>query len=221
MNLGKIGATTLMDTKWRNPYITDGLVAMWDGEWNAGGGKHNPNATAWKELIGGQDLNIMSGGVWNDDGLLISGPTAYSNAKSPQYFTLELVFSYTAGRILLASGMVDRVAILDNPGQIYFDGSKTTKRVSVSQNAKTYLACTYSEGSSVDKIYKNGVSGSTGNITNTWNASSRLIIGNRATTSDSRNWQGVLNAIRMYSRALTADEIAHNYAIDKARFNLP
>ena len=26
---------------------------------------------------------------------------------------------------------------------------------------------------------------------------------------------------RLYSRALTADEIAHNYAIDKARFNLP
>lgn len=27
--------------------------------------------------------------------------------------------------------------------------------------------------------------------------------------------------IRAYSRALTADEIAHNYAVDKARFNLP
>ena len=27
--------------------------------------------------------------------------------------------------------------------------------------------------------------------------------------------------IRLYSRALTAAEIAHNYAIDKARFNLP
>ena len=23
---------------WTNPYVTDGLVAMWDGEWNAGGG---------------------------------------------------------------------------------------------------------------------------------------------------------------------------------------
>ena len=26
--------------------------------------------------------------------------------------------------------------------------------------------------------------------------------------------------VRAYSRALTADEIAHNYEIDKARFNL-
>ena len=30
-----------------------------------------------------------------------------------------------------------------------------------------------------------------------------------------------IRCFRAYSRALTADEIAHNYAIDKARFNLP
>ena len=28
--------------KWINPYITDGLIAMWDGEWNAGGGLYRP-----------------------------------------------------------------------------------------------------------------------------------------------------------------------------------
>ena len=35
------------------------------------------------------------------------------------------------------------------------------------------------------------------------------------------NYKLVLHNGRCYSRALTADEIAHNYAIDKARFNLP
>ena len=30
-----------------------------------------------------------------------------------------------------------------------------------------------------------------------------------------------LDRLNIYSRALTADEIAHNYAIDKARFGLP
>ena len=29
MTLGKIGSTNLV--KWHNPYITNGLVAMWDG----------------------------------------------------------------------------------------------------------------------------------------------------------------------------------------------
>ena len=36
-----------------NPYITDGLVAMWDGEWNAGIGIHDDNAIVWKDLVGG------------------------------------------------------------------------------------------------------------------------------------------------------------------------
>jgi hypothetical protein len=41
----------------------------------------------------------------------------------------------------------------------------------------------------------------------------------------SRDWAETRDttfcAVRLYSRALTADEIAANYAVDKARFNLP
>jgi hypothetical protein len=32
---------------------------------------------------------------------------------------------------------------------------------------------------------------------------------------------GIVNSIRIYNRALTVDEIAHNHAVDKERFNLP
>lgn len=39
--LGSKGVEQTEDSaKWENPYITDGLVALWDGEWNAGFGKH-------------------------------------------------------------------------------------------------------------------------------------------------------------------------------------
>lgn len=34
-------------------------------------------------------------------------------------------------------------------------------------------------------------------------------------------YAGSLHALRVRSRAITADEIAANYSIDKARFNLP
>ena len=37
--------------KWQNPYITDGLVAMWDGQWNAGPGRHDGNSTKWINLV--------------------------------------------------------------------------------------------------------------------------------------------------------------------------
>ena len=42
------------DAAIENPYITDGLVAMWDGEWNVGLGKHSDTATVWKDLISSQ-----------------------------------------------------------------------------------------------------------------------------------------------------------------------
>ena len=48
--LGARGAIHGGNARWVNPYVTDGLVAMWDGEWNAGGGVHDPNAMVWKNL---------------------------------------------------------------------------------------------------------------------------------------------------------------------------
>lgn len=36
---------------WDNPYVTDGLVAMWDGQWNFGGGIHSPKGNRLYELI--------------------------------------------------------------------------------------------------------------------------------------------------------------------------
>ena len=51
---------------WTNPYVTDGLVAMWDGEWNAGGGVHDANNRL---------LNIIEDGLFGD----ISGGTITAN----------------------------------------------------------------------------------------------------------------------------------------------
>lgn len=39
-------------TGWVNPYVTDGLIAMWDGEWNAGGGVHDSSAASIADLSG-------------------------------------------------------------------------------------------------------------------------------------------------------------------------
>ena len=53
-NLGAASSIARSSAKsFENPYITDGLVAMFDGEWNAGFGKHNLSATSWKDLVSG------------------------------------------------------------------------------------------------------------------------------------------------------------------------
>lgn len=59
---------------WVNPYITDGLVAMWDGEWNAGGGVHDASATVWKDIVGNTDLNVRSSPIWGDQFCTMQGP---------------------------------------------------------------------------------------------------------------------------------------------------
>ena len=58
MRFGKIGARRMM---WKNPYITDGLVAWWDGIWNAGLGVHDSNATVWRDIIGGREFVLPQG----------------------------------------------------------------------------------------------------------------------------------------------------------------
>ena len=56
MMLGARTGAWAKSGEWVNPYVTDGLVAMWDGEWNAGFGIHNPLAATIKDLIGTNDL---------------------------------------------------------------------------------------------------------------------------------------------------------------------
>ena len=46
---------------WENPYVKNGLVAMWDGEWNADGGKHDSEFNGLKDLSGNkQDISSAS-----------------------------------------------------------------------------------------------------------------------------------------------------------------
>ena len=44
-----------------NPYVTDGLVAMWDAEWNTGFLKHDPASIVWKDLVGSSDMTAAAG----------------------------------------------------------------------------------------------------------------------------------------------------------------
>ena len=45
---------------WTNPYVKDGLVAMWDGEWNAGGGVHDSTKRAVDLSGNSRDLALSS-----------------------------------------------------------------------------------------------------------------------------------------------------------------
>ena len=71
---------------WKNPYVTDGLIAMWDGEWNAGGGVHNPNATNWIDVVSGRIAKGIGNPAFSDNAAIGDGGT---------YFDTETNFNYT------------------------------------------------------------------------------------------------------------------------------
>ena len=76
-----------------NPYIEDGLVAMWDGEWNSGWGRHNDHAKIWKNLMGDSRLDFTIDGMTVGDNFVNSNRLASeTDAILPQTdFTIEVV----------------------------------------------------------------------------------------------------------------------------------
>ena len=75
-------------------YVQDGLVAMWDGIENAGKGRHDPNATAWKNLAGGPDAVPADGpAIWSDNSAVFGMGRYYivnSLFDKPQKVTVEV-----------------------------------------------------------------------------------------------------------------------------------
>lgn len=68
----------------RNPYVADGLVAWWDGLWNAGLGVHDAAATVWKDLAGTRDATLRRGANgWGADALRTRSLTGVTAATLP------------------------------------------------------------------------------------------------------------------------------------------
>ena len=199
--------------KWVNPYITDGLIAMWDGEWNAGGGKHDESATTCVDIVGG--VHTFSG---------TSEPMAFVK-KQGDFFNVDTSDATTIEWLWRDSGdtrhyQISTLTKTYSPRYQVSDVSSSypnyqirywngAKQVSIYPMRKTVRggALTYSDG--VVTVYGNG--SVMGTYTDASAAESTFLsVSNGA----------AFNCIRIYNRALTAEEIAHNYSIDKARFGL-
>ena len=229
---------------WVNPYVTDGLVAMWDGEWNAGGGMHDANATVWKDICDNEaDVYDLMGGELEfgenylaGDKIICPYNTTSGRLFLPnQEYTVECCFinsNMSYGRFAFSNGQ---------SGSTYgtgiardtWTGSLTTKtalkytfgniQTSAGEIAYGDAACFSISHGDVYSCYQNGLflcnatAGSLGRDS--------LQIGNFINQTNPGAGQiccfSKYYNFRIYSRALTAAEIAANYAVDKARFNLP
>lgn len=231
-------------------YVQDGLYYQLDGIENAGRGVHSSAATTWTDLTGnGHDatfLNAASGLVWQDDAAYLYGKTHDGMAKiaglpSMTAFTFEIVNRMDSRddyarlydtEAYFGGSSAKRFAALFNtanfPSSMSFQiGSNSAinySNIPASSNAVRAFSVrptAYSSGYSA-KVYVNGVFVQTANQPDPTapQTTTYIDVANRS-NSPNRGFDGAVYAIRVYNRILTDAEIAANYAIDKARFNLP
>ena len=206
-------------------YVQSGLVAMWDGIENVGWGVHDASATTWVDLSrNGYNIIIPSvGATWGVDSVTLSNVSLSRQLPetSRENFTIECVASKGAGSTIGALVWMKNPSWIGGAlvgwttyGACYYPWSEIA-RLNVSQLSA--ISLNWKPGSQA--CVQNGVTVATasGGI-DSRNVLSELIVGEY---NGSKNENTICSCVRLYSRALTADEIARNYAIDKARFGLP
>lgn len=228
--------TILGGTKWQNPYDAGTLVAMWDGEWNAGPGRHDANATVWRNVVPGAPSLVISGfsHYWDAHSLRPAEATQQINSGNPDVSAMP----YTSEGMLLSSNFTIEVVLLSNSSAFRRWSSKPwTNRFESWKPSGQYLERIYDTriGANISNegCYFATRRTGTRHIFTFYDVSGAKTSSTGTISSASYVYNGVLAfaarldkddqifAIRIHSRALTDDEIAANYAVDKARFNLP
>ena len=207
-------------------YVQDTLVAMWDADENAGWLKHDVSATTWLDLIYGNNLPCSFGSV-SDQWIRYSSSyqiTIPEPIITGYDFTIQGVFdrTETTGNFIAIGFGYSTARLCTGSTTTFgcrFSSAYETIAVSGSRNSVTWLRSA-SDGTKI-RLFVDGVDKGifSSSQNNDLTASSKLCINGENPYGNYRNIFSVAN-IRIYNRALTADEIAENYAIDKARFGL-
>lgn len=233
-----------------NPYVTDGLVTMWDGIWNVGNGskRHDPSLHVWRDQVGG-GIPIVSSNLYSyfvDDGFLydidniktplVGGPVGASDSEyswkfCEVIFTLNK-FSNTNAALVFGCGSRASITLQKSTSSIGMTtvSGKTYTFPNLdfsSLPVKIGVSVSYSGTSSSDvngqTMWLNGVSnGTLDGASDSWGNIKLYtnMIGNTYSGIAAYVAGVTYHSIRLYSRVLTQDEITANHGVDAERFNL-
>ena len=220
-------------------YVTDGLIAWYDGIDNAGSGNHDNSATVWKDLSGnGYDGTVGANVAWIANGwsnaangqpiILPLGVTAALAASPDKTFTLE--FSCKPSRddarqnfFSQYDGVTDSWGFEHNASGVssgafrwfYANWPATATSVIVPKNAVTTIALV--SDNTAQNIFKNGVwtYERSGGVNPVKSGVAFVIGGDNNRPANA--FQGEFYTLRLYNRKLTASEVAQNAAADAER----
>lgn len=227
--------------RWKNPYVTDGLVAWVDAIENAGRGIHDASETGyWTNLVTNQKFKFTSNSSGPDNSYYVEvSPNSLTVANKCiaiplqslfNAFTLEWVgderpIDGNYGYSVLCSHGGNVSGNIIGFTSLYYNWTGTNAQIFLGEQVGVSWS---------SRIVAHVVSYADG-IIRTYSRDRELLATKETAIAPvqsptlclpvkDNSWSNVIqtvHAIRLYNRALTADEISANYAIDKARFNLP
>ena len=208
-------------------YVQDGLWLQFDAIENNGFGRHDSDLTYWKDNISGIVLNQVNRKFrftgnsfeWTSRDRLVSAKSEDARINfASTVQTLEVVTTkakpvFTIQELCGLDSWVSSRIGADSDGAVRLNANAPG-------DGLTYLAMT-ADGELM-RIYINGVNVATGGvIKNSYSKIAKPILIFNGTVSSSGISSGKVCAIRHSTSCFTPEQIATNYAVDKARFGLP
>ena len=218
-------------------YIQDGLVVQFDGIENVGAGLvHDASATSWVDLSGnGRDGTRQGVTSWTSNGLKVESATVANKSvvsfdgSHTAAFTIETCLEVhksngAYGRIVAGSSDNNEPALCCNgtaaavPRVYGFGVDKDIGTTTYNANV-LHTSSLLQSGDKNDGVfwYHDGALLGTTSISSTSTGSTTAYLGNRV-SDYARGIDATYHSVRIYNRALTANEIAFNSNIDKMRF---
>lgn len=205
-------------------YVQDGLMAMWDGEWNAGIELHEDSPSRWIDLIGGNDLTLLQGVVFGSNFVTTDNSfgSSYYGAVNQriEFLTIEFVFEtespaqqYIQMDLYRRSsvGVWDTYIGVGLWKAVSYGRSTVGERISAS-----VFYPTFSDNVPIH-AYVNGEALPFVNVNFSKPYSVAWTIGG---TAYGNPFIGKIFCVRLYDRELSDSERIHNLKVDEGRFGL-
>ena len=215
-------------------YIQTGLIHRWDGIDNTLNG-HDGSATSWYDLVGIDHLvmNNSSLPTWETNALSFPKEAGQYllgtyDAESVGTQTVEMCFlpaeSHVATLFIpLKDTTLGKISIFaDNTFGVNGASGNTYQNPESAITALNHIAVVIENGS-ITAAYGNGTVASLSTKTHSMSdVNSKRVLGQADEGSGSNRYpfNGKIFSARIYNRALSASEIASNYAVDVTRFEL-
>lgn len=208
-------------------YVSEGLVAYYNGTQSTRDG-HDKDSDTWEDLVGGHDMTITKNAdnYFSDTGLRTKGakhnfPQAVVDTVNGEAFTIEMLLgdfvSIGSDFNTFINGTNDEIALFRRNSvdelELKFAinaGVRIKVKDCLNLLQNSLITITYAQNDVV-RLYVNGEQvGETPTINGSLGASD-LFIGHNA---QNKMFDTTYRAVRFYDRALTAEEVAANAAVD-------